>query len=83
MRLTSSYNPRTNGKDERMIGTIEAGIEKKCESKGAERDTVIPHILIGYREHQDCYGLSQFEIMLGFNEQRNNEQNISTATVSS
>ena len=60
-----AYAPMSNGKAERMIGTIKKSVTKAVKNNPKSWDLVVPSILYGYRRRQGPSGFSPFELMYG------------------
>ncbi len=64
----SAYAPMSNGKAERMVGTIKNAMNKSILNEDEnDRDwrEVIPQVLYGYRRRKGAQGQSPFELMFG------------------
>lgn len=80
----AAYAPTSNGKAERMVGTIERAVGKMAYRVRNTRDEKLPPVLYGYhRRHLDS-GLSHFELMYGVTPRINYEpdtgENLGDAT---
>ena len=67
-RAVLAYAPMSNGKAERMVGTIKRAISKTLQGKGSpasEWEEILNRVLYGYRIREMEGGLSQFELMYG------------------
>ena len=49
--VTVAYNPRTNGKFERLKHTIIISLRKHCENDNKAWDKWLPYVMMTYRSH--------------------------------
>ena len=59
------YAPMSNGKAERMVGTIKSGVKRVCDSGAMDWDEALPQVLFGYRRRRGPSGFSPFELLFG------------------
>ena len=78
-KFVSAYNPRGNGKVERMIGTLKVSLKKTCLESQTDWDTKLPRILNGYRQRPNADGISPFCVMFGVEPRTRWEQGVSIA----
>jgi RNase H-like domain found in reverse transcriptase/Reverse transcriptase (RNA-dependent DNA polymerase)/Ty3 transposon capsid-like protein/Integrase zinc binding domain/Chromo (CHRromatin Organisation MOdifier) domain/gag-polyprotein putative aspartyl protease len=65
-RVTSSYNPRTNGLTERFNQTLITSLRKHAEKEPEKWNHWIPYVLLAYRSRtQSSTGYSPFELLFG------------------
>jgi hypothetical protein len=65
-RITSAYNPRTNGLTERFNQTLVEALRKHCEGDNNNWHKWIPFVLFAYRTRvHSTTNLSPFELMFG------------------
>ncbi len=62
---TLSYAPMSNGRAERMVGTIKKAIKKVVLTEGGEWDAVLPGVLYAYRRRSMPGGKSPYELLYG------------------
>lgn len=81
-RVTSAYNPRTNGQTERFNQTLMEALRKHAEGNPTNWDKWIPYVLMAYRSRiHTVTKYSPFELMYGrkmnFFEDWNNRETMS------
>lgn len=62
---TLSYAPMSNGKAEKMVGTMKRGIRRLVVQYGKEWDVFVDKILFGYHRRPARDGVSPFELLYG------------------
>ena len=73
-RVTSAYNPRTNGLTERFNATLIQSLRKQAEEEPLKWDKWLPLVLLAYRSRvHSSTGFTPFELMFGRNMQWFNE----------
>lgn len=60
-----AYAPMSNGKAERMVGTIKSGIGRLVQDNGKEWDEVVDKVVFGYCRRPMRDGMSPFELLYG------------------
>ena len=67
-RVTSAYNPRTNGLTERFNATLVNCLRKQAEEEPVKWDKWLPLVLLAYRSRvHSGTGFTPFEMMFGRN----------------
>ena len=82
-RTVLAYAPMSNGKAERMVGTIKRAIRKTLLGKGSpasEWEAILNQVLYGYRIREMEGGLSPFELMYGIAPKNRKEPEPSSLT---
>jgi hypothetical protein len=80
-KVTSAYNPRTNGQTERFNQTLINSLRKHCEANPNDWHLWLPYILLAYRSRvHTSTGFTPFEIVFGrkmntFDDYKNNKSN--------
>ena len=64
-RTFLAYAPMSNGREERMVGTLKAAVRKTVLEMGMEWDKALTQDLYGYRRRTLRNGVSPFELMYG------------------
>ena len=58
-----AYAPMSNGRAERMVGTVKRGVSKTVLSSGEEWDSALWKVVYGYRQRRLSIGYSHFELL--------------------
>ena len=64
-RTVLAYAPMSNGKAERMVGTLKRGVKKTVVAAQRDWAEALPGVLYGYRRRRMASGASPFELMYG------------------
>jgi len=64
-RTVLAYAPMSNGRAERMVGTVKRGVKKMVLDEGIDWDQALTHVLYGYRRRPLAGGASPFELLYG------------------
>ena len=64
-RPVLAYAPMSNGRAERMVGTIKRSLGKTAYRNRKKWDLEVPFVVYGYRRRQMAEGSSPFELMYG------------------
>ena len=64
-RTVLAYAPMSNGRAERMVGTLKTAVRKTVLETGMEWDKALIQVLYGYRRRALSNGVSPFELMYG------------------
>ena len=64
-RTVLAYAPISNGRAERMVGTLKAAIRKTVLEIGMEWDKALTQVLYGYHRRTMKNGVLPFELMYG------------------
>ena len=64
-RPVLAYAPMSNGRAERMVGTIKRSLGKTAYRNRKKWDEEVPFVVYGYRRRQMSEGFSPFELMYG------------------
>ena len=64
-RTVLAYAPMSNGKAERMVGTLKRGVKKTVVAAQRDWAEALPGVLYGYRRRRMASGASPFEFMYG------------------
>lgn len=64
-KTTLAYAPMSNGRAERMVGTLKNGIKKTINGKSVQWDKALEKVLFGYRRRKNSSGFSPFELLYG------------------
>ena len=60
-----AYAPMSNGRAERMVGTLKKAVRKMVLGQGVSWEKSLPKVLFGYRRRRLAGGVSTFELMYG------------------
>ena len=61
-----AYAPMSNGRAERIVGTLKKAVKKMVQGQGVSWENSVPKVLFGYRRRRLAGGVSPFELMYGF-----------------
>ena len=64
-KTVMAYAPVSNGKAERMVGTMKRSITKTVLQSKQEWDQVIDQVVYGYRRRRNSNGFSPYQLMYG------------------
>ena len=64
-KTVAAYAPMSNGRAERMVGTIKRSVGKMVYRERHTWDEKLPHALYGYRRRHLDSGLSPFQLLYG------------------
>lgn len=60
-----AYAPMSNGRAERMVGTLKKAVRKMVLGQGLYWEKSLPKVFFGYRRRRLAGGVSSFELMYG------------------
>lgn len=65
LKTVISYAPKSNGRAERMVGTIKRNLKKMVTWGGRDWEEALPRVLFGYHLRPLGTGTSPFELLYG------------------